>query len=97
MQQGQSGAFLRHYLGSSLVIDKMMREAKGTTQKFVGLGYLRAFPIDLPPLPTQLKLVGELGSLREETQRLARLYEQKLAALEALKKSLLHQAFSGEL
>jgi hypothetical protein len=29
------------------------------------------------------------------TQRLARLYERKLAALEALKKSLLHQAFTG--
>ena len=32
-----------------------------------------------------------------ETQRLARLYERKLATLEALKKSLLNQAFSGEL
>lgn len=32
-----------------------------------------------------------------ETQRLTRIYEQKLAALAALKKSLLHQAFSGEL
>ena len=32
-----------------------------------------------------------------ETQRLASLYERKLAALEALKKSLLHQAFTGEL
>jgi type I restriction enzyme S subunit len=32
-----------------------------------------------------------------ETQRLARLYERKLAALAALKKSLLHQAFTGEL
>ncbi len=32
-----------------------------------------------------------------ETQRLARIYEWKLSALEALKKSLLHQAFSGEL
>ena len=32
-----------------------------------------------------------------ETQRLASLYQQKLAALEALKKSLLHQAFSGVL
>ena len=31
------------------------------------------------------------------TQRLARLYEQKLAALSALKKSLLHQAFTGAL
>ncbi len=45
----------------------------------------------------QRKIVVELGDLREETQRLARLYERKLAALEALKKSLLHQAFSGEL
>jgi len=32
-----------------------------------------------------------------ETQRLARLYERKHAALEALKKSLLHRAFTGEL
>jgi type I restriction enzyme S subunit len=29
------------------------------------------------------------------TQRLAHLYERKLAALEELKKSLLHQAFTG--
>ena len=32
-----------------------------------------------------------------KTQRLARLYERKHAALDALKKSLLHQAFTGEL
>ena len=32
-----------------------------------------------------------------ETQRLARLDEQKHASLEALKKSLLHQDFTGEL
>ena len=31
------------------------------------------------------------------TQRLARLSERKLAALAALKKSLLHQAFTGAL
>ena len=32
-----------------------------------------------------------------QTQRLARLCERKLAALDALKKSLLHQAFTGAL
>ncbi len=32
-----------------------------------------------------------------ETQRLESLYQQKQAALAALKKSLLHQAFSGAL
>ena len=31
------------------------------------------------------------------TQYLARLYERKHAALEAFKKALLHQAFTGEL
>ena len=31
------------------------------------------------------------------THHLARLYDCKLAALEALKKSLLHQAFTGAL
>lgn len=93
----QSGAFLKHYLDSGTVISKMMKEAKGTTQKFVGLGYLRGFPINLPALPTQLELVKELDELSEETQRLATIYERKVAALDDLKKSLLHQAFSGEL
>jgi hypothetical protein len=32
-----------------------------------------------------------------ETRRLEGIYRQKLAALEALKKSLLHRAFSGAL
>lgn len=32
-----------------------------------------------------------------ETQHLESIYQQKLVALEALKKSLLHQAFTGEL
>jgi type I restriction enzyme S subunit len=53
------------------------------------------------PFPANRKeqraIVTKLDDLREETQRLARLYERKLAALEALKKSLLHQAFTGEL
>lgn len=31
------------------------------------------------------------------THRLDRLYSRKVAALEALKKSLLHQAFSGQI
>jgi type I restriction enzyme S subunit len=35
--------------------------------------------------------------LKSETQRLESICQRKLAALEALKKSLLHQAFSGNL
>ena len=45
----------------------------------------------------QERIVVRLAALAEETQYLESLYRQKLAALEELKKSLLHQAFSGAL
>lgn len=45
----------------------------------------------------QRAVVSQLTELEEETQRLESIYQQKLAALAELKKSLLHQAFSGAL
>jgi len=45
----------------------------------------------------QRAIVSTLTDLEAETTRLASIYQQKLAALDELKKSLLHQAFSGEL
>ena len=45
----------------------------------------------------QTAIVAKFDALRAETQRLESICRQKLAALEALKKSLLHQAFSGQL
>jgi type I restriction enzyme S subunit len=53
--------------------------------------------IPLPTIPEQLRMVTQLDALAAETQRLTRIYEQKQTALAELKKSLLHQAFSGEL
>jgi len=88
---------LKHYLDSEFVIAKMMQEAKGTTQKFVGLGYLRGFPIRVPPLGEQLEIAEGLDRLSAESQRLESIYREKLAALEELRKSLLNQAFSGKL
>jgi len=58
---------------------------------------LKSYPIPAPPLAEQKAIVIKLDELSQETQRLARLYERKLAAIDALKKSLLHQAFTGAL
>ena len=58
---------------------------------------IKALPLSFAPLAEQQRIVGILDSLSEDTKRLTRLYEEKLAALEALKKSLLHRAFTGEL
>jgi type I restriction enzyme, S subunit len=63
----------------------------------LSLGFFSQLPVPMPPIPKQKKIVAKLDAFREETQRLARIYKRKLAALEALKKSLLHQAFTGEL
>lgn len=58
---------------------------------------LKGYPIPAPSLSEQKTIVASLDALSEETQRLESIYQQNLAALDALKKSLLHQAFSGEL
>ncbi len=93
----QSAYFLKYFLDSKYIIDKMMSEAKGTTQKFVGLGYLRSFKIKLPPLAEQKAIVKKLDALSVETRKLEKIYEQKLADLEELKKSILSKAFHAEL
>lgn len=51
-----------------------------------------------PESLSEQKLIAfRLDSLNEETQHLESAYQQKLDALEELKKALLHQAFTGEL
>ena len=51
----------------------------------------------VPPLAEQQRIVGLLDEAFESLAAAKANAEQKLAALEALKKSLLHQAFTGEL
>ena len=54
-------------------------------------------PILLPPLDQQQEVLTAIDRIAHETQRLESLYQRKRAALDALKQSLLHQAFSGAL
>ena len=70
---------------------------KGSAQANINMGTFENERFPFPPVAEQKQIVEKLDAPSEETQRLARLYEQKLAALEALKKSLLHQAFTGQL
>jgi type I restriction enzyme S subunit len=50
------------------------------------------------PKPFEQRAIAEkIRGFSAETQRLESIYQRKLAALEALKKSLLHQAFTGRL
>ena len=70
----------------------------GTAQPKLTQKALYQIPIPLPrDEATQAEIVAKLDELREVTNRAAALYERKLAALDELKKSLLHHAFAGAL
>ena len=70
---------------------------KGSAQANINMGTFEHKRFPFPPVAEQNKIVAKLDALSEETQRLESIYQQKLAALDELKKSLLHQAFSGAL
>ena len=69
----------------------------GSTRAYIGITRQLDLKIVFPSVALQRTLAMQLRELAEETQRLESLYQRKLTALEELKKSLLHQAFSGAL
>jgi type I restriction enzyme S subunit len=81
--QDSSGQLKKHFSGTGI-------------QHFTGETLAR-FQIPVPPVPELRRAVAKFDALSEETQRLTAIYTRKLAALEELKKALLHHAFSGEL
>lgn len=89
--------FFRFYLETKFVIDKMKKEAKGSTQKFVSLKYLRNFPICYPSLEEQQRIVNIIESLFVKLDRAKELIENTLAQFEQNKMAILHKAFTGEL
>lgn len=89
--------YLLHLLLSKSFTDYAIQGSARAGMPKVNREHLFEYRTWLPDVKVQKKLTAQLDALHEETQRLASLYQRKLAALDELKKSLLHQAFSGAL
>ncbi len=91
--------FVYFYLRSPEARCYLTSRAQGasSTMKKIGKPVVQNIPIPLPSLAKQKAATEKIDAIREETQRLESLYQRKLAALDELKKSLLHRAFSGQL
>ena len=76
---------------------ELKAKGKGSAQDNINLETFQSERFPFPDIPTQTRLVRQLDELSTHTQRLQDVQVRKLAALEELKKSLLHQAFSGQL
>lgn len=95
---GIDARFVLLAFSSKAVADELNALKSGTTNvSAIYYKDLKSLGIPIPPITEQKKISTELDALRAETQCLESIYQQKLAALAALKKSLLHQAFSGQL
>jgi type I restriction enzyme S subunit len=90
--------FLKYLLLSQPVQQRIQAKGTGATVKGIKASLLRTIEISFPKsVAEQRDVVAKLDTLSEETHRLESLYQRKLAALDELKKSLLHQAFTGKL
>jgi type I restriction enzyme S subunit len=86
------------YLMSSGSVQSQIREKTyGAALMQINIRDLRNIMLSFPALKEQKVIAAKLDALSAKTQRLESIYQQKLAALGALKKSLLDQAFTGAL
>ena len=89
---------LGYYLLRSDPVQAQIRaKTYGAALMQINIGDLRQIVLSIPPLNRQLQTLEKLDVVQELANQLAMIYQGKLMALDELKKSLLHQAFTGQL
>lgn len=90
--------FLFYWLISGSTAKKIDSTWTGARMPRANMNQVLEFDFAFPPLKTeQQTIVRQLDALRAETQKLEAVYQQKIADLDELKKSILQKAFAGEL
>ena len=89
--------FLYYFLTSPVGQGLIKAYENGAAQPNLGAKSVAKYEIAFPDLHGQEHVVATLDMLAAETQNLEALYQRKLEALDELKQSLLHRAFSGQL
>jgi type I restriction enzyme S subunit len=87
-----------YFSKSQLYWSQVRLLSAGAAQPQFNGGALKQIVFPYPESSAEQKtIISKFGALDKETQSLASIYERKLDSLEALKKSLLNEAFSGNL
>ncbi len=91
--------FLYFQMRTTMLRKEIMGRAQGAnpTMKKISNSAVKTLPVMVPSIATQMAIVETMNELTKEIQRLTQIYQQKVSALDELKKALLHKAFAGEL
>jgi type I restriction enzyme S subunit len=96
-KQGMQRGYLFWWLQRPSFKNRIFQLASKAAQPDITHSLFKAQTILVPPLDYQRKATEALMELSEETRQLESIYHRKVEALDALKRSLLHAAFSGQL
>ncbi len=91
------GDYLVRYLRSAAGKKRLEQIASGAVMLNLSNAELSNFSLYFPPVDKQKEIVREIGEVSEKIEAMALVYQDKLLALDELKKSILQKAFSGEL
>jgi type I restriction enzyme S subunit len=90
-------AYLVHLLRSEGCKQQLEKIAGGAVMPNLSNTDLSNFVVELPSIDEQKRILSQIELAGQDIEKLKTIYRQKLTALDDLKKSLLHQAFSGQL
>lgn len=90
-----SKMYLYYFLSTK--IKENLKISAGSAQPNLSTEQIKSIQIPFPKIKEQNTIVKKLNELSIETKKLEKIYEQKLADLEELKKSILSKAFHAEL
>lgn len=90
--------YLKHYLRSPDFLKRLYATASGTRQANLSSKTIMMLNINFPSAEEkQVKITKQLNFTNKNSEKLQKIYKQKLTNLKELKKSLLEKAFKGEL
>ena len=75
----------------------LQAKGQGSAQDNINMGTFEKMKFPFPSIKKQKEIVSVLDKLMISVQNLERIYSDKLAGLDELKKSILHLAFTGQL
>ena len=97
VEKNYSSHFIAYALKSSALRNQLMTVSEAAAQPAIYLRDIKTLRIGSPSLIEQEAIVCHLDKFSAETQRLESIYQKKIEALDALKKSILQKAFSGKM
>lgn len=89
--------FVYYQLLSPLLQIQIAEKTKGAALKQINIKDLRKIQLYMPIIAEQHRIVSTLYTLSEKCRRLEQVAQQTIRECDALKQSILRQAFSGEL